>query len=472
MTAVSLPAAADANLRVLDRVALGAILLMPLFLLHARALAEATIAVADLCFLARCTVTGDWTWLRSHWLRVGLIWWAWILLCTLPIPALGLGAGGVPALLQILVMVRFLVLIAAMEHALLRPPAARRWLRWVVTASALYIAVQSVIQFAFGRNLYGYGRYGDGELTGPFSRPRAAPALVRILFPALLPPLAALLRQASLVDDFRLTALLPPLVALLRRRGTWPLLAGYALLLASMAVMVLIGQRMPLLLSLLGLVVTALLLRPLRPVALAGGAVALLLVAASPVIAPQAHHRLVSEFSTQMENFATTQYGELYARAWEIGVRHPLTGLGMDGFRYGCPQPRYFRPSFDGRAPDGGGAVICWHHPHNYYFEALDDGGFPGLLLFGWVALAWLGTMARALWRRPRPVLVGLFAAALIQLWPIASTTGFFTMPIAGWSFLLLGWGMAEARWGDAPEEVGEGAPAPYIPPGTKTELS
>jgi O-antigen ligase len=118
----------------------------------------------------------------------------------------------------------------------------------------------------------------------------------------------------------------------------------------------------------------------------------------------------------------------------------------MDGFRYGCLQPQYFRPSFDGADQDGGGAVICWHHPHNYYFEALDNGGVPGLALFCWLGLTWLGVMARALWRQPRPVLVGLFAAAIIQLWPIASTTGFFTMPIAGWSLLLLGWGMAEAR--------------------------
>jgi hypothetical protein len=66
--------------------------------------------------------------------------------------------------------------------------------------------------------------------------------------------------------------------------------------------------------------------------------------------------------------------------------------------------------------------------------------------LFCWLALTWLGVMARALWRQPRPVLAGLLGAALVLLWPIASTTGFFLLPIAGWSFLMLGWGLAEAR--------------------------
>ena len=416
----------DRALVVLDRTALWAVLLTPLMLLHAHGIAEGTIAVADICFLIRCAVTREWAWLRTTWLRIGLVFWAWIVVCSLPIPALGLGEGGRPSLVQGVVMVRFLVLIAAMEHAILRDPNPRRWFGWAITASAAYIAGQAIIQFVFGRNLYGDPIGSDGVLSGPFGKPRAGPPMARVLFPALVPPVAALLR----------------------RPGIGSVIGGYALLLVGVAVMVLIGQRMPLLLTVLGIVVVALLLRPLRPAMVVAGVVAAVVLASSPVIAPKVYYRLVERFSNQMENFSTTQYGELYARALEIGVQKPITGLGMDGFRYGCPESRYFRPSFDGRAADGGGAVICWHHPHNYYFEALDDGGFVGLALFCALVFAWLAAMGRSLRQKPRPVLVGLFAAAVIQLWPIASTTGFYTLPVAGWSFLLLGWGMAEARWG------------------------
>jgi len=61
--------------------------------------------------------------------------------------------------------------------------------------------------------------------------------------------------------------------------------------------------------------------------------------------------------------------------------------------------------------------------------------------------VAWLAALGRGLWRQPEPLRVALFAAALMQLWPIASSTGFTSMPVGGWSFLLLGWGLAEARW-------------------------
>jgi hypothetical protein len=79
--------------------------------------------------------------------------------------------------------------------------------------------------------------------------------------------------------------------------------------------------------------------------------------------------------------------------------------------------------------------------------EALDNGGVPGLLLFSALALAWLWPLARGLRSKPDPLRVGLFASIFIQLWPLASTSAFTSMPMGGWFFLLLGWALAEARW-------------------------
>ncbi len=410
----------------LERVAIGCVLLTPVLLLHAHGIAEAAIATADLCFLARSAIARDWAWLRTPWFRVGLVWWGWLVLCSLPIPALDLGEGGPGALAQAVGTVRFLLLVATIEHVALRDSAPRRWMFGIIAAAAAYIAAQSLIQFVFGHNLYGKPIGGDGELTGPFGKPRAGPPLSRILFPAVVPPVAALLA----------------------RRRPAATIAGYALLLAGVFVVVLIGQRMPAILTGLGLLIVALLLRRLRPAVLVAGIAGLALVAATVVVSPPTYHRLVLKFSDQIDHFATSQYGELYARAIEIGAQHPLTGRGFDGFRLFCAEPRYFRPSFDGRLPDGGGAAICAQHPHNFYAQALAEGGLPGLILFVVLAGAWLVPLARGLWREPQPLRVGLFASIFIQLWPIASTSAFTSMPMGGWFFLLLGWGMAEGRHG------------------------
>ena len=409
----------DRILTALDRAALVAVLLLPLFLLHARAFGEASIAISGLCFLARSARLGDWAWTRTPWLIAGWAWWGWEVICSLPIPGLNLGEGGTNSLIQALAVVRYIIFLAALEHAILAPVMARTQMWWVIAASTAYIAVHSLAQFATGYNLYGIKPGLGGELTGPFDRPRAGSVYARLLLPAVIPWVAA-----------RTT----------HRLMTW------GLLLIGVATAVLIGQRMPLLLLGLGLVIVAVLLPRLRwGVAAAGIAIAVVL-AASPVIAPQAHQRLVVHFTNQMAHFPTSHYGLLYARAIEVGVRNPITGMGAEGFRTGCEKPAYFRPSFDGSIGEGGGREICWHHPHQYYLEALTIGGFPGLFLFCALVILWLRALGRGLWRSADPLRAALFAATAINLWPIASATGFTTMPVSGWCFLLLGWGLAEAR--------------------------
>jgi hypothetical protein len=409
----------------LDRSALGALLVLPLLLLHAHGIAEVAITVADVCFLARSAITRDWVWVRTPWLLIGWAWWVWLVVCSLPIPALHLGEGGSRSLVQAIVFVRFFVFVAALEHAILRPDNVRRWLYWLIAMSAAYIALGIIFQLFTGYGFYGDPIADEGVLTGPFRGPRAGPPFVRILFPAIIPWAAALLTRPGI----------GPLI------GTWLVLIG------GVAVALLIGQRMPFLLTLLGLAVIGLLLPRLRWGVLASGVAVAALLIASPIVAPSAHYRLVSKFTAQMEHFAVSPYGELYTRAWEIGVRNPVTGLGAEGMRTGCANPRYFRPTFDGSLLDGGGASFCWVHPHNYYLEALTNAGFPGLLLFAAISVAWLAALGHGLWRQPDPLRVALFAASLMHLWPIASSTGFTSMPVCGWSFLLLGWGLAEARW-------------------------
>jgi O-antigen ligase len=408
----------------LEQTALVSVLLLPLLLMHAHGIAEIAIGIADLCFLLRCCLVGHWSWLRTRWLWVTGAWWGWLVVCSLPLPGIHLGEGGVRSLVQALITVRFLLLVAAMEFMVLRTRAARSWLYGLVAASVAWIALNSLIQFAFGRNLIGWPRGGEGELTGPFGAPRAGPPMAQIILPAVLPPVSALLARPGM----RTTA------------------CAYALLAASVVLMVMIGQRMPLVLTVFALAIVACLIRRLRPAVLATAIVAALLLAASPVVAPTAYYRLVEKFSSQLQHFGASPYGQLYARAWEVGRQNPISGMGFDGFDTGCPRPEYFRPTFDGRQSEGGGAKICWDHPHNHYLQALDDSGFVGLGLFTAMGIAWLVPLARGLGRDPDPLRAALFAVICAQVWPIQSTSAFTSMPMGGWFFLLLGWGLAETR--------------------------
>ena len=399
-------------IRWLDRAGLGATLLLPLFLLHGRGIAEALVVMVAAAFLARSAAARDWAWLRTGWVRVGLAWWIWLVACS--------AYAGPASLGQAAGVVRFLLLVAALEHWALRDPAARHWLARLLRWAALYIAVQSLVQFATGRNLFGQPRGADGEVTGPYKNPRAGAPYSRLLFPALLPVASRWLA----------------------RPGWWPL-AGAGLTLAGVVTTVLIGQRMPLLLTLLGLFVTALLLPRLRGAVIAAGVAMSLLLAATSVVSPPTFYRLVTKFQAQMADFPDSHYGQIAARSVNIGMAHPVRGTGFDGFRTQCADPAYFG---GWRGGDGGGAAMCVQHPHNPYMQAFVEGGVPGLLLFCALALAWLRAAGQGLRRDPDPLRAGLFVAALIHLWPAASSTAFTSMPLSGWFFVLLGLGLAEAQ--------------------------
>jgi len=411
-----------------DRIGLAATFLCPLFLVHGRALAEAMIDIVAVLFLVRSALAADWRWTRAPWVGFACVWWLWLVLCSVPV--LGLGAGGLRSLLQAVLTVRFGLFAAALQAWILVAAPRRRAMGWVLAVCFGYIALQLLLQAVVGVNLFGDHRFHDGTLTGPYDKPRAAAPLSRLLFPIVLVA-----------------------VAWLTRRGAAGAAGAAGVLLASVALMVLAGQRMPLLLTGFGLLVSGFMLKRLRVPLLACLVAVPALVALSAVVSPRSFGHLVVLFEHQMEHFGTSPYGRILGRSIEIVEQDPLTGRGFDGFRTGCRLPRYFHgvPPLAPAASNGGGGAFCVQHAHNHYMQAATDSGLPGLVLFSLMVIAWL----RALWPgtggpgRESPEVAawrtGLFVAVLIQEWPIASTSAFTNMPLGGWFFLLLAVGLAES---------------------------
>ena len=405
------------------QIALAAALLVPLGLLHAFVLAEICIAVVDVLFLAECVRRRDFGWLRQSWVRIGLLWWGWLLFCSAPLPLPGFGsAGWALGFLQALVIIRLLLFTAALQSWVLTTPEARRAFWWALALCAAWIGLESWQQYLTGRNIFGDPRWGDGALTGPFWKPRAGAAYAHLLYPALL----------------------PPVLALLARPGLGARLAGLGLAALGVLTAVFIGQRMPVALTGLGLAVAALYVRQLRPVAVLVFALAVLAVLLTPIISPPTYAKLVQETARNLGHFLLSPYGELYTRAAVMAQQSPWHGWGYNGFRVGCPLPR-FGGGFPalGIAPTLIGLGACNLHPHNYYMQALTDAGFPGLILFAALGVAWLRALGAGLWRQPEALRLGLFIGALTFIWPIGSTDEFPTLYMPGWLFVLLGLGLA-----------------------------
>ena len=336
-------------------------LLLPWALLYARAIGDATLCAIVVLFLAGRALERDWTWLRAPWTRLALLFWGWMLLCTL------LNGNG-QAIQQALASIRFFLLVPALQAGVLASERTRRWLGYVILAAALWILVESWQQYLLGLNIFGYPRWIDGALTGPFRGPVAGPTFLWVFFPAFLPICLLLLRRAD-------------------RLGR---VAGLGVLVVAALTMILIGQRMPALLMTLGLCVSGLLFRQVRVPVLLTIAAGIGLLALLPVVSPPTSLKLVVFFTYQMEHFWASPYGLIFGRAVTMIQAHPWFGLGWDGYRNFCMDPAYLTgvpwlPVSDPASIEG-----CTIHPHNYWLQVATSCGLTGTLLFGALVVTWL----------------------------------------------------------------------------------
>ncbi|MCP1236086.1 O-antigen ligase family protein [Gluconobacter kondonii] len=402
------------------RIGRWASLVLPLALTHVRVAGEADLDLLAVLLLLHSSLIGrregGWDWLREPWVVATFCWWGWQVLCTLWVSP-GHGALG-----QALLAIRFPLAAAALGCWLLRDVVWRRRVLWLTCACGVYIAVQMLVQAVFGRNLFGIPRFHDGTLTGPYEHPRAAAPLSRLILPLLMVGCAVAEKAQS------------------RLMRTFGLCAATIL---AVGIMVLAGQRMPLVLSLLGIGVCALLYRPMRPAALAAAAMLPVLVLVARVFSPGSFFHLVTLARQQLTHFGQSPYGEIYTHAVVMAQAHPWIGQGYDAYRHFCSDPATFHglPGLSEAVPERGWLDLCVQHPHNHYLQALVNAGVPGLILFVLMIATWL----KAIWpgRDGHAIAIGLFAAVLIQEWLIASTSDFLNLPLSGWGFLLLGLALA-----------------------------
>jgi O-antigen ligase len=413
------------------QVAAVATILLPPALLAARAVADTMLSVVALLFLLQRIRLRGIGWLRPAHVWLGLLFWAWLVLCT----ALG---GTAHAFGEALAVIRLFLFAAALQFWVLQAPPMRRGLQLMILACALAVIIETWHQWATGHNLLGYPRWPNGALTGPFREPRAGAVLQLLYFVAFLPAAMRLLAQRRL--DRRL--------------------AGAALLVLALLTEALIGQRMPMLLVLFGLLLTGLFARPLRWPIAAAVAILVAAVAATPVLAPTTYATLVVEFLRRMEHFWSTPYALLYQRAVAMVTLHPWLGLGFDGFRDNCSDPAYFHATPWLPVTDIGDPAGCTIHPHNYWLQVATSAGLPGVALFAALAVVWLRRVGGGLLAMPSAIQVALFVTLCTALWPIASTTALFTVPNAGFLFLLVGWGLAEADAAQRPAADGPASAA------------
>jgi O-antigen ligase len=386
------------------------LLTLPVWLTSGRAAVDADLSLIAILFLVRSALLRDWSWARSTWFRIGLGLWGWTLIVSL------FAFDHQLSFSQAVPWIRFLLFAAALESWILNEIWMRRLL-WVATGVLVFTSLDSLLQYFHGSDVFGNPRWGPERLSAMFQRPRVGIFITKLMFPVVF---GAFAWHAW------------------RRGNWWPSMAFAGLVLLLLTAIYLSGERMALLLALMGLSLGALLQKGMLRMLVAG---ALSLAIAAAVVLSIANPTLISrhvdETVDTMNNLGTSPYGKIWTSGLELAKEHLVFGAGMKNFRVACP-------NLDLPVSV---AERCSTHPHNTYLEWADEAGIPGLLGF----LILVGALFRRLWRTVSQSgygvwLLGPMVSMVVYLWPLGPTGSFFSNWAGGMFWLAVGWALAAAR--------------------------
>ncbi len=113
-----------------------------------------------------------------------------------------------------------------------------------------------------------------------------------------------------------------------------------------------------------------------------------------------------------IRNFSTSAYGEIYLLAYKMFIDNPITGIGINNFKYMCETNDFYKNlmiNYD-----------CASHPHNIYIQWLSEGGLIVFFTF-FLYLLFLITFIVKNEGEKKYKIISLIVI-LIMFWPIMST--------------------------------------------------
>lgn len=383
-------------------------ILMPALLIAGPAPGDIAASLIAVLFLGRSAIARDWTWLHVRWVQLLLVLWGYFTLRHVLLPGMG-------EIARAAVWVRYPLFGAALAFWVLPDIRTQQRLRISLIAAVAFLGLDTLYQYFMGVDITGRLptlNNNSLRMTGPFSAPRVGITILWLMFPAALVMLGHPARR-------------------------WRV-AGMALAaIASVAVLV-SGERMALLLMLMGWTASFLLLPRARlPLALMA-AVGVLAGVAMMQNNPDLKHRQVGETSHGISNFWDTVYGRMWKASAQITVNHPLIGVGSKQFQPECRKPAY------GPTDEESLTYRCPMHPHNIYAEWAVEGGLIALGLYVATIATWLGLAwrTRRIWWR-NALATGLLITMALRLFPASVTPSQFVSWSAAPFWLVAGWLLA-----------------------------
>lgn len=384
--------------------------LLPILLLSSRSVADFTVLALGLVFLLKSYLEKSWNWYSQPWFRMSLLFWAYLLLVNAPI-----SIDFADSFLHALFFIRWPLFAAALAYWLLSRVKCQRHLIMVLLAVTLFIVFDTWWQYFFDKDLFGYSKIGQDRLTGPFSKPIPGIMLLRIMF---IPLFAGLIFQSLKI----------PLRYIL-----------FAVIILSLGLLTIFitGERMAFLLFISGTFVISIGLwfeYPKLRITISSGFFLLLgLLLATALFAPDMANRTLLSLFLKLQNFSSSDYGNVFKAAWYAWKEHFVLGSGFHTYKMVCEQIGVL----------GQMGMSCTH-PHNLYLQIGAETGLVGLLLFVSLILFIYHAAMKSLIQASAWYACSLsFVVLSVSFWPLIGGISILNNWVASLVWLGVGWVIA-----------------------------
>lgn len=376
-------------------------ILLPLGLMFSRGFAEVCVVAIDVLWLARSATSRQWGWLREPIIRIGLLAWVWLLFVSVfAVNLKGSFAVAIP-------WIRYIILYSALTRWVFvdRKPI---FLASKIMAIMLgFVIIDTIWQYISGVSLTGNVRDSYGRLSGPINNIKVGIFIAKMLFPII-----------GIGIFFAL-----------QKKEKWSFMWPILLLFAAISTIMLTGERTAFASTVIGLLLSALLLAFFEPglgKKITVMSVILLAIAAFLLVTQSWVQSRAYDFYQTIVNYNQTPYSKLAVAGYLVGVDNYLVGAGLKGFRELCPLLAY-----------NGASDYCNLHPHNPYVEWFAETGIIGGFLFILIVCIFLHKCLKHLIARTgnrRLTVAFALACIIMNFFPFMPTQSIFS----NWPAILL----------------------------------
>lgn len=390
--------------------------LLPLLLIFSRAIADITIVLISILFLYYSFKKIGWGWLKEKWFLFALFFSAYCLTIN---SALSIDSAETFA--YAFFFLRWPIFSMALAYWILSDLRSFKKFIISLTLLLLFIIFDTWWQFFFEQDLFGFEKYHENRLTGPFKdNPEVGTWLAKLV---LLPPLLLIL-----YDKYKLQIHQNYLT--------------YAFFIISTIVFLTIfitGERMQLLLILASILIVffglisekIFSLKKISFLLLISISVILIFSATFPETTQRAFYSTIEKII----NWRSSDYGLVWQSAYDVWMQSPLFGVGLHKYREACVNLGIYGTSHLNAIGSG----VCFH-PHNISLQLLSETGIFGFIIFYlmvfYLAISSLKIYFKnSLWLSFALTFNIIFTCFL----PIASSTSFFSNKYGAIIWLLIG---------------------------------